>query len=114
MGVDAVIFDRKSKDCLYFDRLTNLYSYCDDNYGLLDSLQRKGASVPSAEVVRGMNAALANLERADRSNSWTKAIRDFAQQRPHGEFFVVSDHDDPPFYDFLVEYGGAYTPVKEI
>jgi len=128
MGVDGFIFDAESKQCLDFDRLSNLrrgaYAGNDRHDDLLEKLTSYAdppgsVTITSAEVVELMDVAIAawDQEPADQRyhGNWCTLVKIFASMRPNGRFFVLTDHSDPDCNDQLTRYGrGEYDEVEII
>lgn len=126
MGVDGFIFDAESKQCLDFDRLSNLQrgvwgspEKIQDIYGKLTSFTPPAGAVTvsSAEVVELMNATIAAWDREPEDQryhgNWCRSVKEFAQMRPTGRFFVLTDHSYPDCNDQLKKYGrGEYVEVE--
>jgi len=127
MGTDATLFDRVSRDRLYFDRSHNFSGWClhetfpemaqDRALAIDDALRagpvaKRGAS--SADVCL-LAAQLIETQRRyeDGNDFWQRAILLFATERPAGDFFVVVDtedayHDDPDLQTYQ-----RWEPVEE-
>lgn len=122
MGVDGYIFDAVSKECFYFDRLTNLYSHLEHDTperDVFDRMREKAAGhgdiyVSSDEVVMAMDLAIVGWG-TDYHGLWCQAVRHFALERPDGKFFVVTDHDEPPSWHYIDRnVPGAGGPYREV
>ena len=112
MGADSVIFEKKSKRYYYFDRHYNFMHRSDDDraqelYAKLEQewngrVPGEFGTINQAEVIE---LAKLNIEHWKTQGEdagrvfWNKHIIEFAELHPDGEFFVVSDHHEPPYWD---------------
>lgn len=101
MGVDTYIFDEHSKECFYFDRNYNWFTFEDDDERAYDVMSRASLKqhVTSAEVARvcDINIAFWSKDDVDKHRVyWNECIKRFVTERPLGSFFFVNDHQSPP------------------
>jgi hypothetical protein len=116
MGVDTYIFDEVSKECFYFDRNYNWFTFEPDNKRAYDVMNRASLKehVTSEDVILvcDINIEFWSKDGCDKHRVyWNERIKEFASERPDGSFFFVNDHMEPDSHSFTKKYGGEYTEI---
>jgi hypothetical protein len=116
MGVDSYMFDENSKECIYFDRRSNIRHWIDGNeneddrharlLNRMDTFESK--RITSAELIEVCDANIADMKANDEPIhhvGWNETVKEFAQARPNGSFFMASDHDEYLSWDIIRNFG---------
>lgn len=112
MGVDTYIFDTVSKECFYFDRNYNWFTYLESVEEIQDraSESDETKTLTAEEVIKvcGANIDYWNNETNETYRAkWNWHILIFVADRPNGKFFFRNDHQSPPSWDYLEQYLGT-------
>ena len=123
MGIDAMLFAKKAKKGICFDREYNIriYTYifeyenqlsCKDEDFLYDirsmlSNPKKGVGQEMLLYLLEANLKAINMQtEEDYSDHHTKKLLEFLKKHPNDNYFTVTDHADPPYYEYLKENKG--------
>jgi len=123
MGVDACMFAMKAKKYVYFDRLHAIEKFWDldgreyEDASLVFDLLEKKRGVPNAKVLEFLNANLKAWKKFESDGSqgksgWIEHLIKFVNAHPDDEFMVVTDHEEPPSWDYQKKYNGDYEEWK--
>lgn len=121
MGVDACMFAKKAKRYYYFDRLYNINrgiwaedALTDDEFMEGDRIYYKlinDKSATAAEVRKLCELNLKGYKTTpdDDRSGWIMNILEFVNKFPDDEFFVQTDHEQPPSWGYQKgEYHNKY------